>query len=105
MMQAILVKKFRGSDAAKNVLGEVHDYWKKILGPIQVHTPDQSLNALTNGWLLYQTFACRMWARSGFYQSGGAFGFRDQLQDAMAIMHTQPHLDAQANPDKCFTAV
>jgi len=87
-----LVHRFRGADSARRALEEVWHFWNHSLGAVQVETPDQSLNVLSNGWLLYQTLACRMWARSGFYQSGGAFGFRDQLQDAMALVHAEPGL-------------
>jgi cellobiose phosphorylase len=87
-----LVERFRGSNAARNVLESVWQYWNHTLGAVQVETPDPSLNVLTNGWLLYQTLACRIWARSGYYQSSGAFGFRDQLQDVMALIHTEPSL-------------
>ncbi len=87
-----LVQRFRGGLAARSALEAVWQYWKHTLGAVQVETPDPSLNVLSNGWLIYQTLACRLWARSGYYQSGGAFGFRDQLQDVMALIHVEPGL-------------
>jgi len=71
---------------------QVNDCWDKLLETVQVQTPDPAMNLLLNRWLLYQTLACRVWARSAFYQSSGAFGFRDQLQDVMALVHAAPHL-------------
>jgi cyclic beta-1,2-glucan synthetase len=88
----MLTNRFRGAAAAHGALEAVWQYWTHTLGAVHVETPDESLNILANGWLLYQTLACRLWARSGFYQPGGAFGFRDQLQDVVALIHTEPRL-------------
>jgi cyclic beta-1,2-glucan synthetase len=90
-----LIQQFRGPEAATRSLEKLQQYWTDSLGSIQVKTPDMALNLLANGWLLYQTLACRIWARSGFYQSGGAFGFRDQLQDVLALLPTQPAITRQ----------
>jgi len=87
-----LVRRFRGASAARDALETVWQHWNHTLGAVQVETPDQSVNIMTNGWLIYQTLTCRLWARSGYYQSGGAYGFRDQLQDVMALIHTEPRL-------------
>jgi cellobiose phosphorylase len=85
-----LAQFFSNSEVAGEALNAVTKYWRETLDSIQINTPDPSLNLLANGWLLYQTIVCRLWARSGYYQSGGAFGFRDQLQDVMSLTQIQP---------------
>ena len=85
-----LVQRFRGVAVTHEALDSVLQHWRKTLSAVQVETPDAALNVVTNGWLIYQTMACRLWARSGYYQSGGAYGYRDQLQDTMALVHTEP---------------
>jgi cyclic beta-1,2-glucan synthetase len=87
-----LIRRFRGAGPAYAALEAVWHYWSQTLGAVQVETPDLSLNIMANGWLLYQNLACRVWARTGYYQSGGAYGFRDQLQDVMALIHTRPDI-------------
>ncbi len=85
-------KSFANVDGALAELERVKSYWMKKLDLVSLHTPDDSYDVLMNGWLVYQTIACRMWARTGYYQAGGAYGFRDQLQDCMAVLNTCPEL-------------
>ncbi len=87
-----LIQRFRKSGACHQALEDVWDYWSHTLSAINLDTPDPAVNHLANGWLLYQTLSSRLWGRSGFYQSGGAYGFRDQLQDVIALVQTQPDL-------------
>jgi cyclic beta-1,2-glucan synthetase len=87
-----LIRRHCSVGGARQALESVWAYWGRTLGEVHVETPDRSVDFLVNGWLLYQVLSCRYWARSGFYQSGGAYGFRDQLQDVLALVHAEPRL-------------
>jgi cyclic beta-1,2-glucan synthetase len=85
-----LAMRYRQPEEAVAALGEVVEAWNRRLSVVQVKTPDPGLDALVNRWLPYQVLACRVWGRSAFYQSGGAYGFRDQLQDVLALLYAEP---------------
>ncbi len=103
----LLLGQARDADDAKAVVAhygmigldqafaDVVAFWDETLGALQVHTPDRAMDTLVNRWLIYQTLSCRMWARAGFYQVSGAYGFRDQLQDSMAMCLSRPELARQ----------
>jgi len=86
------ILEFENFEKVSNSLQEVKDYWNKLLHTLQVKTPDKSMDLMLNGWLMYQTIVCRLWARTAFYQSGGAYGFRDQLQDVMPVSLLEPSM-------------
>ena len=86
-----LIVAMRNADLDAS-LDEVKNFWDETLGTIEVKTPDRSMDLMLNRWLLYQTLSCRMWARAGFYQASGAYGFRDQLQDCMALCVSHPEI-------------
>ncbi len=84
--------RFRKISQVNQEFERVVAHWDDLLGAVEVSTPDAAMDTLLNRWLLYQTLACRVWSRSAFYQSGGAYGFRDQLQDVMALVYSQPSI-------------
>ncbi len=87
-----IVTRYRDPGAVDTALRDVRTFWDGILGTMTVRTPDRAMDLVLNRWLLYQTLACRIWGRSAFYQSSGAFGFRDQLQDTLALLASAPSI-------------
>jgi cyclic beta-1,2-glucan synthetase len=90
----VLARKYLTADA-QEVFEDSRDIWRDVTGGIKIETPDRALDILVNGWLPYQTLSARIWGRSGFYQAGGAYGFRDQLQDTLSFLLTRPSLCKQ----------
>lgn len=78
-----LVEKYRHLPAVHDALTQVKRFWKETVGGLVVQTPDDAVNVMANGWLAYQAICCRLWARTAYYQTGGAYGYRDQLQDSL----------------------
>jgi cyclic beta-1,2-glucan synthetase len=87
-----LIAKHAHADAAAGSLQRVQAQWDRLLSAVTVRTPDDSFDTLINRWLVYQSLSCRLWSRAGYYQPGGAFGFRDQLQDVLCLLHAAPHM-------------
>ncbi len=90
-----LVSTYRKVSAVETALNQTVAYWDELLGTVEINTPDPAMNLIVNRWLLYQTLSCRLWSRSALYQSSGAYGFRDQLQDVMALCYAKPEIARQ----------
>ncbi|MEX2091294.1 MAG: hypothetical protein WD971_01390, partial [Pirellulales bacterium] len=92
---AKLVSRYRAAGQVERAFDEVTAFWRETLSAVQIETPDREIDLVINGWLAYQNLSCRMWGRSAYYQPGGAFGFRDQLQDSAALVYHLPDVTRQ----------
>lgn len=99
--QGNVIDKYSDVSFCVDCLEKVSENWKKLTGTIQVQSEDRELDCLMNGWLLYQTISCRLYARSSMYQSGGAYGYRDQLQDTIAVNYVAPDISRKRILDHC----
>jgi cyclic beta-1,2-glucan synthetase len=91
-LAAGLVHKYADAARVRQTLADVRQFWLHLLSAVTIETPNREIDLLVNGWLTYQNLSCRMWGRSAYYQPGGAFGFRDQLQDSAALLHHNPDI-------------
>lgn len=87
-----ILGRYRDPSSVAAALEEVRQFWIDTVTAVQVETPSPEIDLMVNGWLAYQNLACRVWGRTAFYQSGGAFGYRDQLQDSSALVYLDPGL-------------
>ena len=100
-----LVRHYRRPEAARAALDDTVAFWEDLLGRVTVETPDRAMDVMLNRWLLYQGLSARIWGRSGFYQSSGAYGFRDQLQDVMALVRSSESASAFCGRQRTSSSV
>lgn len=92
---ARLVHKYRAAGATQSAFDDATRFWSDLVSAVQIETPEPAIDLVVNGWLTYQNLSCRIWGRSAYYQPGGAFGFRDQLQDSSALVYHRPEFTRQ----------
>ena len=96
-----LIDKYQAQGQVELAWQAMQQSWEDLLTGITVQTPDPGMDLMLNRWLLYQTISCRLWGRTALYQSSGAFGFRDQLQDVLAVLHARPGSGTRTDPQRC----